>query len=130
MAVFQDLSPYSYDKKSRRTDLLNVGWLEAGSEFDTGEPDQALLERIFHLCKSPANQMRGFHQCSLCTQSSFPYVAELGGEKLHLGSAEIRIRSSSGIEYAAPNLIYHYIKDHHYKPPLEFTNAILLTRRL
>jgi hypothetical protein len=26
--------------------------------------------------------------------------------------------------YAAPNLIYHYIEVHHYKPPDEFLNAL------
>ena len=31
--------------------------------------------------------------------------------------------------YAAPNLIYHYVKEHRYLPPMEFINAVLSAAR-
>ena len=48
-----------------------------------------------------------------------------GNDELWLGSAEIRVFSNEGVTYAAPNLIYHYIVDHHYLPPEEFIRAVL-----
>ena len=30
-----------------------------------------------------------------------------------------------GAIYAAPNLIYHYVAEHHYAPPQEFVDALL-----
>jgi hypothetical protein len=41
-----------------------------------------------------------------------------------LGSAEIRVPGANGRIYAAPDLIYHYMKDCNYLPPREFLEAI------
>jgi transposase len=41
-----------------------------------------------------------------------------------LGTSEIRVLSRDGTIYAAPTLIYHYMKIHHYKPPEEFIRAL------
>jgi hypothetical protein len=41
-----------------------------------------------------------------------------------VGSAEIRVFSAAGDAYAAPNLIYHYVRTHWYKPPEEFLRAM------
>ena len=30
--------------------------------------------------------------------------------------------------YAAPDLIYHYVKEHRYLPPTDFINAVLSAR--
>jgi hypothetical protein len=50
---------------------------------------------------------------------------EFEGEVLKLGSAEIRVFGRSGVIYAAPNLIFHYVKDHAYRPPREFIDAVV-----
>lgn len=44
--------------------------------------------------------------------------------RLLLGSGEIRVFNSAGDVFAAPNLIYHYILQHHYRPPDEFLRAV------
>lgn len=44
---------------------------------------------------------------------------ERNGERLLLGTAEMRVFSRRGGLYAAPTLIYHYVKEHGYKPPNE-----------
>jgi len=41
-----------------------------------------------------------------------------------VGSAEIRVKGDNGIEYACPDLIYHYIRKHRYLPPQEFLDAM------
>ena len=45
------------------------------------------------------------------------------GERIGLGSAVIMVFGKEGI-YVAPNLIYHYVTIHHYKPPEEFLRAL------
>jgi hypothetical protein len=47
-----------------------------------------------------------------------------GGERL-IGNAEIRVFGEYETIYAAPTLIYHYVSEHHYKPPVEFVRAVL-----
>jgi hypothetical protein len=46
---------------------------------------------------------------------------------LSLGSAEIRVPGSGGRIYAAPDLIYHYVEAHGYRPPDEFVEAVMAT---
>jgi len=41
-----------------------------------------------------------------------------------LGYSEIRIMGENDIVYAAPNLIFHYVIDHHYKMPDEVIAAL------
>ena len=66
--------------------------------------------------------MRGLHICDLC--GSRYIIAERHEQQIWLGSAEIRVFSSSGEIYAAPNIIYHYVSVHQYKPPTVFTQAL------
>src|ERR1044071_8695229 len=46
------------------------------------------------------------------------------GERIRLGHAEIYVFGEDGKIYVAPNLIYHYVTVHHYKPPAEFLRAL------
>ncbi len=55
----------------------------------------------------------------------FGLVEKYGGGELVLGSAEIRVFGSNGVTYAAPDMIYHYVAEHEYKPPDEFIEAVL-----
>jgi hypothetical protein len=45
-------------------------------------------------------------------------------ERVELGWAEIRVFGDDGKVYAAPNMIYHYVTAHHYKPPDAFVRAL------
>jgi hypothetical protein len=51
--------------------------------------------------------------------------AEHNGEQRLIGSAEIRNFGTDGTIYAAPTLIYHYVAQHQYKPPVGFVGALL-----
>jgi len=46
------------------------------------------------------------------------------GQRIDLGFAEIRAFGKHDKVYAAPNLLYHYVTAHHYKPPAEFVLAL------
>jgi hypothetical protein len=125
VTYFADLTPYSFIK-SVTTNGLNVGWLDNRHPFLRGRVDQSVLGRIFMLCtEHPKNKTRGWHNCPLCLEPEYPYRTEHNGRKIVLGSAEIWIEARSGVQYAAPDLIFHYIRDHQYLPPREFIEAIM-----
>lgn len=130
MTYFPDLSPYSYFRHERGT--WNVGWLDADHPFETAAPSQELLDALWLFLKTPVVQTRGFHTCELCLRAPLPEdkrsrstIARRGDEQLQIGTAEIRVFGERGVSYAAPTLIYHYVSEHHYKPPDEFVRALL-----
>ncbi len=122
---FQDLTPYTYLNREPDTNLLAVGWLDAEHEFTRGTVPEGVLKSILALCFKPVNQTRGFHQSPFLKSTSLGYSVEYEGQKMLLGSAEIRVSGREGKCFAAPNLIYHYIKDCGYLPPQEFLDALM-----
>ena len=56
-------------------------------------------------------------------------LAQRHGQERRIGTAEIRVFGPHGAIYAAPTLIYHYVAEHHYKPPAEFVHAALTSPR-
>jgi hypothetical protein len=123
---FPDLSPYAYLQRERRSGLMNVGWLGAAEPFSRAPPTPELLARIWAYSQFATAPTRGFHECELCSVQplGIPQI-EHNGQHLKLGSAEIRVFGKNGRVYAAPNLLYHYVRDHLYAPPEEFVQALL-----
>jgi len=123
MTHYQDLTDYAYHGSTYRPGTKNVGWLGLGHEFDTAEPTDELLSSLWGFCKISVAQTRGVHECEFCSAEN-SYLAERNGERLLLGTAEIRVFAKNGELYAAPTLIYHYVQAHHYSPPEEFLLAL------
>ena len=128
MTYFRDLTVYEYFKDPQQWPLENnVGWLGPGHSFPTATPTESLLDLVWKFCKVKVNLTRGIHPCHLCKSRIPPFESQMferNGDKLLLGSAEIRSFSSRGAIFAAPNLIYHYISAHHYRPPEEFVDSL------
>lgn len=124
MAYYPDLSPYSYLPGNARPGELNVGWLDRQHPFPTGVIP-GLAEKIFSLCRRPVNRTRGFHACEFCDAPRMGVEVEHAQVKLRLGSAEIRVQGRAEVQFACPDLIYHYIVGHAYQPPAEFVEAVL-----
>jgi len=126
MTYFADLTDYTYipagDAAHART--KNVGWLTAGHAFESAAPAEELLDRVWSFCTVSVAQTRGIHQCEFCPGKDV-HRAERKGEKLLLGTSEIRVFAGEGCLYAAPTLIYHYVKEHGYKPPEPFIHALM-----
>jgi hypothetical protein len=124
MTYFSDLTPYSYGPPRFLTKgtVLNVGWLDSGRAYNIGKVDLSLVEKLLRLCAVPVNRMRGWHACPFCEAD--PVVVAFEDQSLYLGDAEIRITGKDGIRFASPTLIYHYIRDHEYKPPDVFMEAL------
>ena len=103
-----DLSPYPYGKQPSK---LSVGWLDDAHEYIHGEVPDGFVERLLAFCRRPVLHTMGEHECELCHNRT--------------GSGEIWVFGSGESIYVAPDLIYHYVVDHHYQPPMEFINAVL-----
>jgi len=119
-----DLSHYLNLKGEIEPNIYAVGWLDERHPFQKGTVEDSTLERILALCFCLVNQTRGFHQSPFVHPSPIGYPVEFKDRQTRLGSAEIRVGGKNGISYAAPNLIYHYIKDCGYLPPQEFLDAV------
>jgi hypothetical protein len=133
MTWYPDLSPYSYMPESVHPGetILNVGWLDSSHDFPVGDPPGGFLEALEWLCEGDAHaRTRGWHACNLphAQQLDYPYTIEVDGNKITLGSAEVRVVAKDGTMLSAPNLILHYVKDHNYLPPDVFTEAVLARR--
>jgi hypothetical protein len=122
---YADLTVYSFSDRQNGTEVLNIGWLDGIHLFAKAKPSEELLNALFRACLNLVNQTRGFHVCELCDTRSFGIQASRDDKTIVLGSAEIRVAGGNGVVYAAPNLIYHYVAEHDYNPPVEFTNALL-----
>lgn len=121
---YEDLTPYGYAYTGEEMPRpLNVGWLDPIRPFETGETTEDFKTRLFKICTIRARQTRGFHGCPFCGLKC-EVIEEREGKSLHLGSAEIRVTGSDAKVYAAPNLIFHYVVKHQYKPPEQFIHAV------
>jgi hypothetical protein len=126
MGYYQDLTPYTYDDNEFDSLTLNVGWLDKGHEYSTGDVSESFVDRLWMFCRVFAAHTRGCHPCRFCQKPSpGSTLVQRNNEELGLGSAEIRVFGKNGTVYAAPNLIYHYVTAHHYRPPDEFIQAVL-----
>lgn len=132
MPYFKDLTPYEYFQHSGKQEMpiLNIGWLEL-DDFETGDCSPEFKEKLFQFCLDPniVAIARGFQECIFCGMSWYDWGRKHPdyGPNTHwmsIGDGEIRVLGNSTV-YAAPALIFHYVAEHHYKPPQEFVDAVL-----
>ena len=124
MTYFKDLSEYSYaHSEFHRPGTVNIGWLGPNADFNQMELDEGLLDIVWEYTKISVAQFRGLHDCEFCPPHT-SNLAERNGEKRLLGAAEIRVFAKSGVIYAAPDLIFHYMSIHKYGPPEPFIAAL------
>ena len=126
MTYYPDLSYYEYENSGMDADTVNVGWLDFAHNYPQGIVTEGFIERLWIFCRRRIMTMRGFHVCEFCDMphDKVPTV-QCGEEVLELGFAEIRVFGRDSCVYAAPNLIYHYVVEHHYQPPEEFMQAVM-----
>lgn len=126
---YPDFSNYSYYLKKPVNCVWNAGWLDSTHSFDKGPTPDGFLEKLEAIISSAGsldvhvNRIRGVHSCSVCDGHG-PF--ELGPNNVVLGSSELWIPSvEQGQYWAAPSLIYHYVKDHDYRPPEGFVRSVM-----
>ncbi len=135
---FKDFDGYSYgtyygkDLVMVLDEVKTIGWLENGHEYPKGEVDEQTLfnlRKLIVTARSAQIYSMDFHDCDFCeTQPDLDLCPQIifKGEEWSLGNSVMWLPSptSSGIFYAAPDLIYHYIVDHGYRPPDAFLEAV------
>lgn len=125
MVYIPDLSPYPITEEYRIWGTVSIGWLTAKVPFPHGQVPEEFIDRLFLFCLNPVLRTRGFHTCEFCSPPPpFLVYAQMGNKRIGLGSAEIRV-IYQGRVYAAPDMIYHYVMEHQYRPPEEFIEAVL-----
>jgi hypothetical protein len=108
---YPDLSLYDYGI-TEYPNALNIGWLEKGQEFPTGDfPEKEQVLKILK-SKQRENLYRGWHSCEFCESDR------------ESGNGEYIFHYKEKT-YAAPSLIIHYIEVHNYFPPREFIEAVI-----
>ncbi len=121
---FADLTPYEdYDRPDHR--IFRVGWLEKSEPFETAEPDAGVVEALKKQLPFRVLRTRGWFKCHLCKRREYLQLDEY---KQTLGGAEIWIENGQ-VTYACPDMIIHYIDDHHYKPPAAFLTALKIAEK-
>lgn len=114
MAFFADLTPHTY-APTGDLEILNVGWLHERRPFPVGPTSQDFRDALLELCRRPILLHRGVHLCCYCR----------GQRQDPAGNGQVRVQSRTGIWYAAPTLVHHYVSVHDYSPPADFVDAVL-----
>lgn len=136
MTEFADLSPYRYLAPTPDEIELTVGWINTENPFPTGTVPMEFIDHLWNFCRRAFMQTRGIHECDACAQTRVSRIMDgrrldrfndfkFMGEEKTLGSAEIRVFGKDGKIYCAPDLIFHYVFDHNYRPPSEFIEAVI-----
>jgi hypothetical protein len=121
---FPDLTPYAdYDRPDHR--IFRVGWLEKSEPFETAQPPEGLVESLQKQLPFRVLRTRGWFKCHLCKRREYLQLDEY---KQTLGGAEIWIENGQ-VTYACPDMIIHYVDDHHYKPPKAFLTALMIAEK-
>ena len=133
MTFFRDLSQFTDFSRPEVQGALNIGWLSPFRYCPIGPTTRDFRRNLFELCARPQLQTRGNHPCllGLCkfTPRLFGITASLNGHGLSLGSGVIIVRGAAHT-YVAPDLIYHYVTRHWYRPPKGFIDAVLTSAPL
>ena len=124
---YEDLTEYKYEEmKFKWVKYKNIGWLDAEKDYPRGRTSKLFRYCLFVVCVYRVNIMRGCHDCQFCDMERFSNGRNFNFYSW-LGSAEIRILGVDGVIYASPNLIYHYVTSHQYKPPSIFIVSTIVS---
>jgi len=112
---------------------LAVGWLSPLIWFPRARPSPEFLDKLFWLCTKQHRphwrHWMGYHICliGLCPfrLSVWGVLERHGGTVARLGDREIFVPGKRSDLYVAPNMIYHYVARHKYRPPAKFIDAVL-----
>lgn len=142
MTYYPDLSPYQYSGGSTQENVVNIGWLDGAHDYPQGAVTEQFVEKLWGFCLVTVDRSLGLHLCDFCAVPYIPrlpgtgiksllnrqerwQVVQRGEDIIVLGSSEIRVFGRDGTIYAAPNLVYHYVVEHQYRPPDAFIQAVL-----
>ena len=107
--------------------FCSVGWIAPDQRFSTAIAHPVVLRAVKWMCRfrkqllrTPA--MTEGSRCSVCHQH---VGVMMGFRKVWLGYGTIYVHRMAGGFYRCPDLIYHYMHVHDYKPPQCFVDDLL-----
>lgn len=142
---YEDLTHYRIGNKLYSI-ILNIGWIDINYPFPTGNVSVELINKLleltlFNLDQHPMADKYGLHthpkgiivhtmhmmgspfECPFCNKEI--EIKDLNKRIMVLGKNEMCLPSyNSNITYNFPTLLYHYISEHHYLPPIEFLKSL------
>ncbi len=100
--------------------IVAIGYLSIDEEFEKGEVSQNFLNKLRILWNGGGSIMSlGFHECEFC-------IDEGNYEKRGKSSSEkVLIDKENKIKYIFPEMIFHYITEHKFKPSNEFIEFVM-----
>jgi len=101
---------------SKNGNKIYVGWLDDNHDYTKGSVPKGFLEKLKK--QKIVNNTKGSHRCPFCGKYSGNFGRDWSS------SAEYKIKTTDGYFYS-PTMIYHYVRDHNYKPPEEFIDAVM-----
>jgi hypothetical protein len=132
VTFIRDLEPCYYvckhDNDVTAKRLIAVGWLEESYPYPQGAIGDELFERLVEVMAlsfwSAPGYFMGFHECSLCphgerVQQTFSFR----GRRFGMGSVNLFLPGETAL-FVAPSLVIHYVRDHSYRPPEAFCQAL------
>ncbi|WP_155283392.1 hypothetical protein [Ralstonia solanacearum] len=123
---YADMTPYSRQiAPYTLSGVVNVGWLDIRSKFESGMVPAAFVERLKLIAggvgafKALVEPIRELPVCELCGE-----VEWRDAKGMLTPNAEIWVPAASKI-YASPITILHFVEVHGYRPPAEYIDVVL-----
>lgn len=123
----QDHSPYPFTVpyKDARLPEVCIGWI-GSADFPVGQVSEAFLDRLFEFLVRPTTRTKMPSTCKACQpprEITYCKTVSRGARQFSQGFSEARVIGTQVI-YVVPDMIYHYITRHGYKPPDDFIDAV------
>lgn len=132
MAYQPDLTFHTYSQGGIGP-VLAVGWLENGQAFPQGQVSPAVFNQLAAWVADPhtygVNFMRGWHDPDLPhrdnpSRSWYRDAAYAQPAQYPMANGELWIEHA-GIIYAAPMMVFEYVRAYGYQPPEAFQAAVV-----
>jgi len=121
----EDMKKYAKENGFEMPEILEykfiaIGYLSIEEEFEKGEVSQNFLTKLRVLWNEGGTTgSLGFHECEFC-------IDEGNYEKRGKSSSEKElIDKENKVKYKFPEMIFHYITEHKFKPSNEFIEFVM-----
>jgi len=95
--------------------ITAIGWLDSSEPFEKGEVPAGFIDRLKLLWDEGLTLATlGFHECEFCKD-----------KKTRSSREKILIDRENKVKYIFPEMIFHYIKEHKFKPSDNFVEFVM-----
>ena len=100
--------------------FIAIGYLSIDEDFEKGDVSQNFLNKLRILYEEGGMSGHlGHHECEFC-------IDEGNYENRGMSSCEKELTDKENkVRYKFPEMIFHYITNHHYLPPLDFIKFVM-----